>query len=186
MQAQQALDIEARSKLDQPVWSHLNAFTYLTFTGLGKLSLTFSACPDHRLEPAETNRPSQFAYIDAENLFHIVEARRAEKGPFREIASGKLERGAPLTITFCDAGSPIFRVTWKDWEAQASRQLSPTAGWGVPENSIEFFSDRPGSMQLYISLAATSVGRGFDTVGHAAGIYTNRMSIETVEAAAGR
>jgi hypothetical protein len=39
--------------------------------------------------------------------------------------------------------------------------------------------DEPTSpASLFITLAATSVGRGWDSVAHAAGTYRNRIAIE--------
>ncbi len=66
----------------------------------------------------------------------------------------------------------------KDWSRQLSTTLSPTAGWGVPTNAIEFQrldtnEDAPAA--IWITLAATSVGRGWETVGHSAGTYRNRV-----------
>ena len=51
------------------------------------------------------------------------------------------------------------------------------AGWGLPVNAIEFQRDGP-VVSLYLTLAATSVGRGWDSVGHAAGVYRDRLVIE--------
>jgi hypothetical protein len=56
-------------------------------------------------------------------------------------------------------------------------------------NAIEFSlaGDAPGSeAAIFITLAATSVGRGWDTVGHAPGTYRNRMRIEPSTVATGR
>jgi hypothetical protein len=64
--------------------------------------------------------------------------------------------------------------------AQASTQLSPTAGWGIPVNATELLrSGEPETARMLISLslAGTSFGRGTQTVGHADGIYRNRMTI---------
>lgn len=36
------------------------------------------------------------------------------------------------------------------------------------------------SLSMLLALAGTSVGRGWDTVGHAAGIYRNEMILEPV------
>jgi len=50
----------------------------------------------------------------------------------------------------------------------------------VPENSIEFSrdSENPKSaVNVFITLASTSVGRGVDSVGHAAGVYRNEMRV---------
>ena len=84
-------------------------------------------------------------------------------------------------ITLFDDDERICSITLLDWSAQASDEISPTAGWGVPANSIQFSlsdrSDRSPAMIL-VSLADTGIGRGYDSVGHAAGVYRNRMTIE--------
>jgi hypothetical protein len=110
----------------------------------------------------------------------VVEATSGEKGPFTELARGKLSRDEKLTITFHDEDRPVGRITLTDFASQASTQISPTAGWGVPQNAIEFTLefDRPDSLaSIFVTLAGTSVGRGWDRVGHAAGIYRNRLEI---------
>jgi hypothetical protein len=59
--------------------------------------------------------------------------------------------------------------------------LSLTAGWGVPVNAIEFSlaDDGPASpASIFVTLAGTSVGRGWDCVGHNAGTYRNRISVD--------
>ena len=80
----------------------------------------------------------------------------------------------------------VWRIDLKDWAKQASHQLSPTAGWGLPENAIEFFlsynyREAKNVGMIFFTLAGTSVGRGRDSVGHGAGIYRNSMIIETLE-----
>jgi hypothetical protein len=117
------------------------------------------------------------AYLDAEGRFHVVEAKSGEKGPFRELAAGALKRSEPLAITLHDGGDPVCRVVLGDWARQAGTALSPTAGWRLPVNAIEFRLTE-GAAEIYITLAATSVGRGWDSVGHTAGVYRNRMRIE--------
>ena len=173
--------LEAASRLAKPVWSHLNTFTELAIAARGQLSVSFSPCPDARIEVRDSDypfgRPARFAYLAADDTFHVVEARSAEKGPFRHLASGFLATNAPLEMTFFDDGTPIFRVVLNDWAAQASRQISPTAGWNVPVNAIEFSREADSVARVFITLAATSVGRGYESVGHAAGVYRNRMSI---------
>jgi hypothetical protein len=99
---------------------------------------------------------------------------------FRTLASGRLDRGQPLTIGFHNNKKYVASITLDDWSAQASTALSPTAGWGVPVNAIEFQitnHDSSESVGIWITLAGTSVGRGFETVGHKAGTYRNRFSI---------
>ena len=97
------------------------------------------------------------------------------------LAGGRLGRAEPLAITLHDGDAAVARITLEDWSAQAGTTLSPTAGWGAPVNAIEFSrdGDAPGSRAaIYVTLAGTSVGRGWDCVGHAAGTYRNRMRIE--------
>jgi hypothetical protein len=87
-------------------------------------------------------------------------------------------------MTLSDGEEPVFRLTFHDWRSQLSTQLSPTAGWGVPVNAIEFSlqsdaSDSPAS--VFLTLASTSIGRGYDSVGHRAGVYRNRVTIEPLD-----
>jgi hypothetical protein len=74
-------------------------------------------------------------------------------------------------------------MTLADWSAEADTTLSPTAGWGVPVNAIEFslVSDQPSApASIFVTLAGTSVGRGWDCVGHNPGTYRNRILLEAV------
>jgi hypothetical protein len=112
----------------------------------------------------------------------VVQATSGEKGPFHPLASGRLDRGEPLTITILDRDQPVASLTLLDWSSQASTELSPTAGWGLPQNAIEFSLSDPDPASpatLFITLASTSVGRGFDSVGHTPGTYRNRIWILT-------
>jgi hypothetical protein len=118
--------------------------------------------------------------MTSDGAFQVVRASSAEKGPFRTLATGRLERGQPLEISLFDDGNLVFSVTLDDWSAQAATQLSPTAGWGVPVNSIGFWlSGDSASSPAFISieLAGTGIGRGYDSVGHSEGVYRNRMRI---------
>jgi hypothetical protein len=180
----EAVRITAESMLPADVFSHLNTFTEIHVAGHRRLSIAFSPCGDERFAfTSQDTAPARFAYVDAARRFHVAQARAGEKGPFRSLASGTLAIDEPLTITLFDEGSdaPLAQVTLHEWAAQASTAASPTAGWGVPQNAIEFSlagdADR-STASLYITLAATSVGRGFDSVGHAAGTYVNRVTIE--------
>ena len=83
-------------------------------------------------------KSARLAYLDDENVFRVAEARSGEKGPFRTLAEGLLKDDEPLRITVMSRKKSVYRITLYDWAKQASRQLSPTAGWGLPENAIEF------------------------------------------------
>ena len=54
---------------------------------------------------------------------------------------------------------------------------SGTAGWGLPQSSVQFFA-RGHEAYVILTLADTGPGRGWDSVGHAAGTYRNRIKIE--------
>lgn len=177
--------VEASSKLDREIYSHLNSYCSIMVMGHRKLEVSFSPCPDSRIEVTEFDypfgRPARFAYMAADGSFKVVEASSAERGPFRTLASGRIERGEPLGITLFDQGESVARIVLEDWSAQAATALSPTAGWGLPLNSIAFsLTDSSATSPAFISieLAGTGIGRGYDSVGHAAGVYRNRMTVE--------
>jgi hypothetical protein len=176
--------IAAETALAGEVYSHLNAFTVIQIRGHRRLAVAFSPVPDQRIEITyseyPTGKPSRFAFIDGGGELHVVEATSGEKGPFTELARGHASAGAPLGLTLFDGDRRIATLELADFAAQASTQLSPTAGWGVPENAIELSlrSDRPDAdATIFITLAGTSVGRGWDSVGHAPGLYRNRIDI---------
>jgi hypothetical protein len=175
-----AIQLDARSRLPRPVFSHVNSFTELTVQGDQKLSVSFSPLPQTRIDIAAATEPARFAYVDEGGTFHVTQASQRQVGPFHEIAAGHLGRGEPLVLTIYDGDKAAFRVTIEDWAAQASTQLSPTAGWGIPVNAIELAGG--GDLQspralISFSLATTSIGRGTQTVGHAAGVYRNRITL---------
>ena len=175
--------IPATRILSKATYSHLNSFCALTVTGHRRLFLRFSPCREDRIEvlPADypTGRPSRLAYRTADR-FVVVEANSGEKGPFRELASGPLQPHDHIRITLEDESREVGSVSFHDWAAQSSIEPSPTAGWGLPQNAIEFqrTGDSPSdSVMIWLTLAATSVGRGWDTVGHSPGMYRNRMQV---------
>ncbi len=182
--------LEATARLPRPIYSHLNSFCDLEVSGHRRLSLSFSPCRGRRFEvrPFDypTGRPLRLAYRDAEGWFRVVEASSGEKGPFRELAKGRLGRSDPLAMTLHDGETAVARVVLDDWASQTGTAPSPTAGWGLPVNAIEFSlgGDAPGSPAgIYFTLAGTSVGRGWDSVGHRAGTYRNRMRVESLGSA---
>ncbi len=179
------IQLAAHTVIDRDTYSHLNSFCVLEITGHKNLSLAFSPCATSSIDvlPADypTGRPARFAYLDPGGRFHVVEATSGEKGPFKQLASGPLRRGEPLAIFIKDDGTLVATVRLDDWTAQLSTALSPTAGWGMPVNAIEFQlvgTSSDSAAQVWITLAATSVGRGWDCVGHTAGSYRNRVVID--------
>jgi hypothetical protein len=181
--------INATTQVSQRVYSHLNSFCDIEVRGHHVLALEFSPCPGVAIEVRPFDypfgRPSRFAFVERDRTFRVVEAYSGEKGPFRTLARGRLATDDSLTITLLDEDRAQAKVTFDDWSAQADTTLSPTAGWGVPVNSIEFSLSgdaQTAPASIFISLASTSVGRGWDCVGHNAGVYRNRMRCEAGKA----
>ncbi|CAK9067830.1 Uncharacterized protein SCF082_LOCUS40198 [Durusdinium trenchii] len=179
--------LEATAVLPEAIYSHLNRYCHLWLSTSEDVSIVFSPCPEAPIDilPVDypLGRPARVAFLN-EGGFHVVEARSGEKGPFKELASGSLKRGDPLALTFVVAGRPSLRCELLDWSTQASFDLSPTAGWGLPMNAIEFSRNEAGC-GIWITLAATSVGRGWDSVGHSSGGYRNRIHVELLDHSSG-
>lgn len=180
--------IEATSTLPASVYSHLNTFCEFQFAGHRKLSVRFSPCGDQAIDVMHTDypvgNPARFAYLDTGGAFRVVQASSGEKGPFTTLAEARMSRDDPLVITLHDRGVPMARIELLDWARQASTAISPTAGWRVPVNAIEFSrdtKDENSTASFFVTLAGTSVGRGFDSVGHAAGTYRSRVRAGWVE-----
>jgi hypothetical protein len=179
--------VEAKTKLVRTVYSHLNSYCDFEVRGHRRLALEFSPCPGVPIEVLPFDypigRPARFAFVEEDRSFRVVEASSGEKGPFRTLARGRLGPEEPLALTLRDQGRPIGQISLADWSSQADTTLSPTAGWGVPVNAIEFSlsGDPPSSpASIFVTLAGTSVGRGWDCVGHSPGTYRNRIAIDAV------
>ncbi|MFW6108770.1 MAG: hypothetical protein ACOC8D_03040, partial [bacterium] len=182
-----SVTVEAFRRLGEPVYSHLNTFCQVDIAAIDSLALSFSPCGETPVAvlPSDypAGRPARLAYLGADGWFRVVEATSGEKGPFRELAAGPMRRDEILAITIHHGDAPACRMVLDDWARQASTALSPTAGWGLPQNAIEFVRYGEGDVGLasvFITLAGTSVGRGWDSVGHAAGTYRNRLRVEPV------
>jgi hypothetical protein len=175
-----AVQLDARSRLAQPIYAHANSLAELTISGHHRLSLVFSPLPQQRIQVPPATEPARFAYVDAAGIFHVAQASKLRHGPFDELASAPLSRSAPLTLTIYDGDKAMFIVSVADWAAQAATALSPAAGWGVPVNAIELVrggerEDAP--VLITFSLASTGLGRGTQTVGHVAGVYRDRVTV---------
>jgi len=181
------LALDVRCRVAEATWSHLNHWTTFEVNGHSDLAVSFSPMPDVvvPVEPFDypVGRPATFAWLGDDGRLRLSRARSAEKGPFEELGSGPLGPDEPLVVTLHDAGQPVLEIELADFAAQASTALSPTAGWGVAQNAIEFVrlyerSDAPAT--FWVTLAGTSVGRGFQSVGHAPGVYRNRVSVRSL------
>ena len=178
-----AIEIDARSRLAQPVFSHVSQSTSVTIRGHKKLSVSFSPIPGKRIEVPGPMEAARFAYVDATGTFHVAQASSQDHGPYTELGVGPLKSGEPLVLTLHDGETAAFRISLADWAAQASTQLSPAAGWGVPANAIELVragDPEEAPAEILFSLASSHIGRGSPSVGMAAGVYRNRITVQPV------
>lgn len=183
-----ALEVDAATLVPTTLASHLSRFTELVAEGLARPEVGFHGTDAPRFEVLPFDyprgRPVQFGALTAAGDFVVLRASDAEKGPFHELARQPLAREAPLILTLFDDGAPQCRVTWLDFASQADVTLSPTAGEGVPVNVVQF--GRPArdeaKVALLLSLAATGIGAGLDTVRYAPGVYRNRVRVEPLSA----
>lgn len=179
------VELDARSSVPRDVYVHGSQLAEVTLQGHRAATVTFSAIPGRRIELPGPSRPACFAYLDQAEQLHVVQAAKHRAGPYTELAVGPLKRGQPLGLTIHDTDGPAFLVTLDDFSAQASTQLSPTAGWGVPVNAIELsrVAEPEGSpIAITATLAASTIGRGSNSVGISAGVYRNRMSVTVLPA----
>lgn len=104
-----------------------------------------------------------------------------KKGHSTRLAKVAPALEAPLTIGVrTTAGDPTSECSFEfaDWAAQASTALSPSAGWGVPQNSIQFFYNPTQThVLILLTLADTGPGIGWDAVGHTGGGYRNGLIV---------
>ncbi|MDI1483796.1 hypothetical protein [Polyangium sp. y55x31] len=106
--------------------------------------------------------PAHFVAFLGDEL-GLFRATSDEKGPF--VSLGKIDE--PV-IT-----ASGFRIRVPSWKAQASREPSPTAGWGISQGAIEHYGD-----WFSWEIAATSIGRGWHTVRTAPGTYVTTILVE--------
>jgi len=172
--------IDSARTLTAPVFAHLDRYAMIRVWRAKRLRVRIApGTPAVDVLPSDypSGRPARFLAWSGEQLT-AWEATSAEKGPFHALAQAPLRRGEPVTLELLDGDEPQCRVSLLDFTAQASTELSPTAGWGIPQNAIELLASDTAPVQwILVTLASTSVGRGFDTVGHAQGTYRNRMRI---------
>lgn len=173
-------DIDASTVLGETIYGHLNSFVSFTASDLADPFIAFSSSPDVRvpITPSDypVGRPVTVGWLGEDGTFHVSRAANAEKGPYTDLAAGPLSDGV-LVFTIYDGDIPVWRISLDDFASQASTELSPTAGWGLPQNAVELF--RVGdAVEIVVTLAGTGVGRGWDSVAHAAGVYRNRVRVE--------
>jgi hypothetical protein len=185
----QGLHVHARTVVPEPAYAHLHTYAQLVVAGHRRLQLRFSPCPDVLVEPLPADypwgRPQRFAVVDADRRFRVLQARTGEKGPYSQLCEGELTADAPLAIDLLDDGVLAGTLVAHDFAIQASTELSPSAGHGVPQNAVIFTrvgDDDDDAVWMHLGLASTGIGIGWDSVGVAAGVYDARFEVRPPQA----
>ena len=132
-----AVQLDTRSRLPRPVFSHANSFAELTRPGAPQAVGLVLAGAEKRIEPAPVTAPARFAYVDAHRTFHVHAGGRAPARAVHRARRRRLSGRTRWCSRIYDGDKAAFSVTLEDWAGQASTQLSPTAGHGIPVNAIE-------------------------------------------------
>ena len=153
-------------KLIQPL---LDAFT--KDTGIKVNVISASSGLEQRIKTEGANSPADVLLtVDIARLQDAVDA-----GITQPIKSSVLEK----------AVAPQYRDPAGNWYGLTMRaRVVYAAKERVPQNAIEFSRDTEdeGSVaSFFVSLAGTSVGRGWDSVSHAPGTYRSRIKAGWVE-----
>jgi len=176
-------DLDARRELRARIDSHLNGFAQAVLLGPpGRWFVDLGVGEPFEVLPSDypVGRPARLVVLRPGGELEALEATSGEKGPFRRLTGGPLAGPLRLSLYHQRDGvrREVARLELLDWAAQASRARSPTAGWGLPQNAVELVRDASGhQVWVFVTLAATSVGRGYETVGHAAGLYRSRIRV---------
>lgn len=171
------------TRLDRPVWSHLNSFVSFRVPRRSRLAIRFAAtgARDFEISPADYpyGRPMHLAWLERDGAFRVAIASTGEKGPFEVLASGRLAANEPVSFTLSADSGRACHVELSGWASQAGFAQSPTAGWGLPVNAVEFFRDpADGEALVSFTLAGTSVGWGLSTAGHQPGSYETMIKLQ--------
>jgi hypothetical protein len=163
------LDIEAVSKLPEPVYSDRNAFTTVHVPFAAWIS--FGPTGREHFEPSAA---PMVARLGSDMLLRVEDDGRKER------ARGPLGRDEPLVVEIGhrDQKTASCRLTFKDWASQLSTEPAGPSAGSPPQNAIEL-SSKGDEVSLVFSLARPD-GEGWPAaVGHAAGTYENRVRVDT-------
>lgn len=121
--------------------------------------------------PGASSARAELLVSDDGGVVRALRARRRDEGPFETVEAGPW--GAWFTI---EGLRDRFLVVAPDWEAQASRAPSRTAGHGLPENALVYWSEA-GGLNVVMDVAGTRVGPGRLSTELPAGIYRDRLTL---------
>lgn len=182
------LSLDVGCHLPDPAWAHLGTAALIEIRGAPNLSLSLASPDSPRVpfprSPQRASEPATAVSL-SEGTLRLVRGTRDEKGPWTTVATTPLLDGV-VRLWLYEGAVPLAEIALPDYAMHASREPSPTAGWGLPQNAIEFRGAGPRDdvARIWVSYAATSLGRGYDTVGYPAGSYRSRVEVRRLGAPA--
>jgi hypothetical protein len=172
------------TRLARQIDAHLASFFDVEWHGQDPITLSIGHEQPYNWLPTRSDypfgAPATFMTVMDDRVL-LLKGSSAEKGPFKTLAEFP---GKDPLFQIMVASRPVCQFILEGFVEQASRELSPTAGWGTPVNSISleairFTGDQPSGVWICFTLADTGIGRGFHAVGTGPGTYvsTLKMSI---------
>lgn len=124
--------------------------------------------------PGSTPARAELLVTDDGEVVRALRARRRDEGPFDTVEAG------PWADWFTVEGlRDRFIVVAPDWEQQASRAPSRSAGHGLPENGLVYWRDA-GGLNVVMDVVGTRVGPGRLSTELPAGIYRDRLALQAL------
>lgn len=125
--------------------------------------------------PGTTLAPAELLVTDG-RVVRALRSRRRDAGPYETIDVGSFD--AWMTI---EGLRDRFLLVMPDWTTQASVAPSRTAGHGLPENALVYWSDA-GALNVAMDVAGTRVGPGRLSAELPPGIYRHRLRLMALPA----
>ena len=170
------------TRLTRQIDTHQSSYCGLNWSGDIPITLSIGHERPYSWVPTASDypfgAPATFITVMNDRVL-LLKASSAEKGPFETLAAFPKE---DPVFRIMAANHPVCQIVLEGFVAQASQELSPTAGWGIPVNDIfleatQFKAAQPSGVWLGFNLAATGVGRGFHAVGTGAGTYVSILRV---------
>ncbi len=168
------VSVDALTWVPRPLTVRRSSLGRIRVAGAGGARLRFGlgsgldvVPPDGR--PGATPAPAQFFVADDGAVVRALRARRRAEGPFETVEAG------PWADWFSIEGlRDRFLVVAPDWERQASRAPSRTAGHGLPGNGLVYWREDE-ALKVVMDVAGARVGPGLLSTELPAGIYRHRL-----------
>lgn len=172
--------LDALTFVPRPLTVRRTALGHVRLADAGAARLHFGLGSGLDAEPPEgrpgaTPTPAELLVTDDGEVVRALRARRRDEGPFETVEAG------PWDDWFTVEGlRDRFLVVAPDWERQASRAPSRTAGHGLPENALVYWREQ-GTLSVLTDVAGTRVGPGRLSTELPAGIYRHRLALMALD-----